>query len=341
VAAGTAADPMRVVIDTMIVRQIAAILLLLSTVDADGRAYAGSWGIEFDNDRFVDTDRHYTHGTRLFWLSDAGDTPDWAQRLAVALPRIDGPGALRLGAVIGQDMFTPDDISDADIVADDRPYAGWLYGGLALTRATARNQRRWEIDIGIVGPASLARQTQIVAHDVLGTAVPRGWANQLRNEPGFVLIYEEMWQRVWSLDTDGTRFALAPHIAGSLGNVYTYAAAGGSLRFGTFARDEFGPARIRPGVPGSDRVVADDGFAWTLFAGAEARLVARNIFLDGNTFTDSHSVDKRPLVLDLQVGVSLDLDGVRLTAMQVFRTREFEHQATADRFGVVEAAFRF
>ena len=71
------------------------------------------------------------------------------------------------------------------------------------------------------------------------------------------------------------------------------------------------------------------------------RYVARNIFLDGNTFTDSHSVDKRPFVLDLQVGVTLAFENVQLSFMQVFRTREFRRQTEADRFGVARAAVRF
>jgi lipid A 3-O-deacylase len=38
------------------------------------------------------------------------------------------------------------------------------------------------------------------------------------------------------------------------------------------------------------------GFGWCLFASFEGRAVARNIFLDGNTFTDSHSIDKKTFV---------------------------------------------
>jgi hypothetical protein len=100
-------------------------------------------------------------------------------------------------------------------------------------------------------------------------------------------------------------------------------------------------------VPGSDAVggpgSTGDGwdFDWYLFAGAEGRYVARNIFLDGNTFSNGHSVNRIPLVLDMQAGVTVALPAVRLTLMHVFRTREFERQQRADRFGVVQAAVRF
>lgn len=336
------------------VRQAALLALVLLPMAA-GAAHAGDWGLELDNDRFVNTDRHFTHGTRFFWRGDRDDTPDWAYRLADSLPPLDGPGELRIAAALGQNMFTPDDISDPNLIPDDRPYAGWLYGALALTRQTEDKRRTLELDIGVVGPASLARQTQIFVHEVMQTTKPRGWSNQLKNEPGIVLVYDEIWKyRLASFGSegidkggsgegfgDGLSLVATPHVSGSLGNIYTYAGFGGSLLFGDIDADTFGPARIRPGVPGSDAIADGDGFSWYLFAGADGRYVARNIFLDGNTFTDSHSIDKEPFVIDFQAGATLTFHGTRLTVMQVFRTREFKGQDEADSFGVFEIAFRF
>src|SRR5690606_30937471 len=84
--------------------------------------------------------------------------------------------------------------------------------------------------------------------------------------------------------------------------------------------------RIRPGLPGSEAFTPDGGFAWYLFAGAEGQVVLRNIFLDGNTFQDSHSVDRRVLVGDLQAGFALIYESWRLTYTHVLRTPEFEEQ---------------
>jgi hypothetical protein len=321
-------------------RTTLAVLLCLPIAVVSVPALAGSWGIEFDNDRIVATDRHFTHGTRLFWAGDADETPRWAQRFGEWMPGLGGDGALYLGAALGQNMFTPDDITTKTLVANDRPYAGWLYGSLGLTRQTARNRRSWGIDLGIVGPASLAEPTQKFVHEVVGATTPRGWDNQLGNEPGLVLSYEESWQQVNRIDDIGLEAAIAPHIAASFGNVYTYAAAGASVRVGDFAEDDWGPARIRPAIPGTDRIAAADGFAWYASAGIEGRLFGRNIFLDGNSFTDSHSVDKNAYVVDIQLGFTVAIPSARLSLMQVFRTPEFEGQPGADSFGVVQLAFR-
>jgi hypothetical protein len=62
-------------------------------------------------------------------------------------------------------------------------------------------------------------------------------------------------------------------------------------------------------------------FGWHLFAGANLEGIARNIFLDGNTWKDSHSVDKKPLVADFSVGFAFSFETVKITYRTLFRTR--------------------
>ena len=74
--------------------------------------------------------------------------------------------------------------------------------------------------------------------------------------------------------------------------------------------DDFGTAGISPSsttstpVEGNQQARRSRNFDLGLyvFARAEGRAVARNIFLDGNTFGHSQSVDHKWLVADLSVG---------------------------------------
>jgi len=132
-----------------------------------------------------------------------------------------------------------------------------------------------------------------------------------------------------------------PHFGGALGNVFTYGAAGLTLRLGTDLEDDFGPPRIRPSLPGSAYFSPGKGFTWYVFAGLEGRAVLYNIFLDGNVFSDSHSVDKKPFVGDLQAGLVIQLDRFRITYTQIFRTKEFDDQADGDLFGSVSLSYHF
>ena len=65
------------------------------------------------------------------------------------------------------------------------------------------------------------------------------------------------------------------------------------------------------------------------------------MFLDGNTFSNSQSVDKKTLVGDAQLGVALVFSRFRLAFTQVFRSIEYVGQANADRFAAVSLTARF
>ena len=87
--------------------------------------------------------------------------------------------------------------------------------------------------------------------------------------------------------------------------------------------------------------MSQDRFNWYLFAGVDGRAVARNIFLDGNTFRDSHSVDKEIFVGDIQMGIVLTKGDVRLGYTHVFRSREFKTQKESyQQFGAVSLSFQ-
>lgn len=313
--------------------------------DSSGDTYSIQW----ENDRIANTDRHYTNGFRLSWVSEARDSdPQWARDLLEKIYPFADLRKGRVGAAFGQSMFTPEDTAATGLVRNDRPYAGWLYGGISVHAETTRSNLAIpldtldtvELDFGIVGPYALGRQVQNGVHELINVAKSNGWDNQLDNEPGIMLIGERRWRttpmRAFGLEVDAI-----PHVGGSLGNVMTFAAAGAMLRIGQDLDVDYGPPLIRPALSGLAAVDNSSSFAWYLFAGAQGRAVARDIFLDGNTFSSSHSVDKKTFVGDFQIGAAVIVEGTRLAITQVFRTREFKGQRQADRFGAISLSVRF
>jgi len=303
---------------------------------------------QFSNDLFGGSDAHFTHGTRFSALSPDDFVPEIIEDLGRAAPLFPDGGKLRVTYSLGQDIFTPSDIAERDLIDDDRPYAGWLYAGIGLVSENGRRLDNLELNVGMIGPASLADKVQTEYHKLIDIQVPEGWDNQLHNEPGIVLYYERKWRNILKAEIselpvlDNLGIDATPHLGGALGNVYTYAAGGLTLRLGEDLPDDYGPPRLRPALPGSDYFRPTDWFGWYFFGGAEGRIVARNIFLDGNTFQDSHSVDKYPLVLDLQAGLAISLgERVRLAYTHLWRTREFREQDTPDQFGTLSMSVRF
>jgi hypothetical protein len=93
-------------------------------------------------------DRHYTHGIRFSVTSGDVEEPLWVQPftwLGNATPAFaDAAGAARRYNLIllGQNMFTPEDFRRFIPDPRDRPYAGWLYGGVGLMQDTPAPQAR-------------------------------------------------------------------------------------------------------------------------------------------------------------------------------------------------------
>lgn len=324
---------------------LAARLLVIALASAGTSCLAadGFWSLQLENDLFGSgNDRFYSHGTEISYLRP-GAPPPWLGKIAARLPFFELGDTQAVQFSLGQQIFTPQDTQATELLTDDRPYAGWLFGNaelLSLYRISDTHQigNLLGVTVGVVGPAALGEQIQNGWHDLIGVERSRGWDNQLNNEIGINLNYTRRWRR---FDTAplGTEFETAPHVTLALGNVYTYAAGGVMLRWGRGLKNDYSPPNIRPGFPGLPYMRPSNRPGWYLFAGVEARVIARNLFLDGNTFVDSHSVDKRPVVADLQFGLAYQFSDLRIALSNVWRSTEFKGQPENTRFGGINLSF--
>ncbi|MCH8491544.1 MAG: lipid A deacylase LpxR family protein [Oceanicaulis sp.] len=298
--------------------------------------------IQVENDLFGGTDANYTSGVRFAVLSPQDAAPEWVLAAARALPFFDRDGRKRVSFALGQSMFTPENLDLSPPDPRDRPYAGWLYGSIGLVSVTDERMDNLLFTVGVVGPGSRAKQTQKTVHNLIGSPDPRGWDQQLRNEPGIILEYERKWRNIIRpFGIAGFEADASPHVGFALGNVFTHAAAGMTFRLGTDLRADFAPPRVRPSLPGSTFFEPRRKVGGYFFLGAEARAVGRNIFLDGNTFRDGPSVDREVLVGELQAGIAITTPGVRYSYTHVVRTREFSETNDFTTFGALSVAFRF
>lgn len=80
---------------------------------------------------------------------------------------------------------------------------------------------------------------------------------------------------------------------------------------------------------------------WYVFAALEGRAVARDIFLDGNTFRDGPRVDREALVGEGAIGAVLVMPWARLSYTHAFRSREFAGQGRMAQYGSLSLSFRF
>jgi lipid A 3-O-deacylase len=296
------------------------------------------------------SDKHYTQGARFSYASaesTSGTRVSIADSILFAGKNSEFASTYRYSVYFGQSLFTPENLELVTPDPNDRPYAGWLYVGMDLYRETPEVLDRAEVTVGIVGPSAQGRETQNDYHHLtrayLGGRPALGWGAQLHDEPGLILAQERKWRipgHIGGLEAD-----LLPEVNASLGNIFTYAGAGFLARVGQRIAVDWGPPRVQPGISGTDFVNRSrlDGrpYAWYVFAGTEARLVARNIFLDGNSFEDSASVSKEPLVADLTAGFAMVFPRGRAAVSYVRRTDEFKTQVGQDQFLSITLAILF
>ena len=316
-------------------------------------AQAGSMVINSENDFFgsAGTDRYYTNGVKITVIPE--EPPRWANWLGDKFCSWEDRAKNRRKAAFsfGQNIYTPRDIERSDLIINDRPYGGWLYAGVAIHDRTERQLETTELILGMVGPQSYAREVQTWWHEnVIGlnnTREPLGWNNQLKNEFGVVLLRERKWRVYEQRWANGFGVDCITHLGAALGNIHTYANTGAEVRFGWSLPDDFGTSHSRPagdasGLTASEWQYPDTPLAAHFFIRVDGRGVARNIFFDGNTFADSHSVNRKLLVGDLSAGVNLTIcRGVNLTYTQVYQTKEFDQQLLAHVYGSLSLAITY
>lgn len=302
--------------------------------------------LNVENDKFGSGyDRDYTNGLRLTWFNVGAAQPfyvDWIDRL---VPTFEVNKTTTTYFSFGHNLYTPHDIDIDYLDPQDRPYAAFLYGSAGISTITDRHMDDVEFTLGWIGPSALGEEIQDNFHRLINADYqPKGWQYQLRDEPGIMLSWERSWPAHYTAQIgDKLHGRFSPHIGVTLGNIYTYANAGfifdltpANMRWQTQ------PVRVRPAIPGSGYFDSSHNHGWMAFVGYDARLMARNIFLDGNTFKDSHSVSKRPLVHDLAVGLAYNYKNFRMSYTANWRSREFKSPlAQSSSFGAISLSYSF
>jgi hypothetical protein len=320
--------------------------------DAGGEDRA-TWSARSDNDLYgrERQDQGYTNGLALAYASPNVDRFD-----ADCLPAPARVAGRLLGWLVPEGeqnnlvldfhhgIYTPTDGTRADVIADDRPYAGVATVGVTLNARTGDRLGTTQLRLGMTGPSAQGEMGQDSLHHLFGRARFKGWDNQLRDEVVVQLAHQQNWRRELAVTEGGWRWQAISHVGAAAGNLASHVNGGAELRFGKHLPDDFGSSPLRLGgdntAPGArDEDVA--AFRWHGFAALDARWVGNDIVLDGNTWKDSHSVERKDAVADLVLGVALTHGPWKFTATHIRRTREFEGQPEPPTFGTLTLSRAF
>ena len=286
---------------------------------------AAIWTVQAENASISTShtaDRDYTNGLRVGYVSPEGALPDALQSLGHTLW---GSGQQRLGFDISQQFYTPLDNTSGNPPKGDHPFAATLMVTSSLIQESRSSLARLTLGLGLVGPDALGEDVQNGFHDLIGQHQTKGWDTQLHDEPLLEITSERTWRlpmgKLGALETDAL-----PNLTAGIGNLRDYAAPGVTVRLGQGLDADYGVARIRPGMTGTDVYHNVRPLAWYVFAGLDGQIVGHDLTVEGNTWRDSRGATLIPWQAEFQAGVAIIFHGVRVSYTQVAQTQEYKHQ---------------
>ncbi|MCE9588976.1 MAG: lipid A deacylase LpxR family protein [Planctomycetes bacterium] len=285
------------------------------------------------------TDRFYTNGVAVTFAGQ----PEIAREINDVIPFGDRYDRFALGGIVGQLMFTPSDLERETLIRDEQPYAGYFFGGVYWQRADRTTVDHFQIDVGIVGPSSLAGETQKWFHSINDSGEPEGWDNQLHDEVTGQGYFRKKWRLRVDPDGVGLNADVIPSVGVALGTVYRWAEAGATARVGYNLPDDFGPGRLADvRAATGDPLRTQRGLGVFGFVRVAGRAVEHNMFLEGNNFRESPGEPIENLVGELQGGIGVQYHwknvSIDLGYAQTVITPEFHEQETTHAFAGVSFA---
>lgn len=324
------------------------VVLLLALIPGFAGASSGAFSISWDNDLLTGSDKGYTNGGRLSYLSPSAeeesecevclarnvrDTLDWLP----VIGQLGNNHALTFS--LSQLVVTPENIEATGPIYNDLPYIGYLAGSMTLWSWNSESLTGYGIGVGVVGPDSGAEATQKWAHKLTGSTNPQGWDNQL----GTDVIGELHAFHARRLFRDqigsGVHQEMAWVAGGSLSNFISSGELGVTWRIGTNL-----PANIIPDYAGASSTIGLPGSlnapgpGWSAFIGLGVEAIPYS-YLEEQS--GPYDYDQRPLVGLGGIGVGWHSSGIHVSITLRATTSQTETNKDALSFGTVSAAYRF
>ena len=314
------------------------ILLILLSTQSFAEEKDKNWVFDranfyIENDVYFNTDNEYSTGEMFTFLYFI---PDVNYPLYNALGYKAKETYSYITFSLANQIYTPRNTYTTDFIPDDRPYAGWTYIDTTIHKTTKTQLRSLSLKVGMVGPASISEQIQNHFHDFIDSPQVNGWEHQLDNELGINLKYTQKW-RYSTKGDNNFETSFIPFVAAEFGNIAINASTGFTTRIGWNIPKDYGLSSINigndPGIPVYGEYKNMKIYPWSFSVNftAAGSAVMRDIFLDGNTFSESHSVEKESFVGYYGAGFTLRYENLVFDLMQIENTKQYKKQVNSHR----------
>jgi len=227
----------------------------------------------FQNDAFLGRDGGgYTSGAFISRMRVAAPGESGVSPALLLEPIVSGlgmPPATLASSTLGQYMVTPRDLTRRDPDPNDAPYMGALIFRSAQVYVHDDDIADMvAVNVGVIGPAAGAKQTQRFAHRITGSRHALGWDRQGPNKALVGVERYRAWRFAWGAAGAGAANGDVVTLAGgALGNVESSLGGTVLLRYGAGLDRSF-PTVARVAAQFADPFVIGGG--WFAYSGLSA-----------------------------------------------------------------------
>lgn len=316
-----------------------------------------------DNDLFAGSDREYTNGARLTWVSrnlEADQLP-WVQGCLRhfsgdeesfegfrSITGFRDPKKVRYnyGFSLTQLMYTPESWQPYTQPVGERRYAGWSAVGFSLHAKDDHVLNSIELSVGTTGSHAFAETTQDFIHSLRNENKFNGWDNQIPNEATLDLSFTQKRRNDFIKWNYGQfRMDAITEWGARLGSFRTGAQMGAMIRLGYNLPPDFSDPRLSDTAYSHQYFDTNDPYVgdWSVYllGGTQVRAALHDATLDGPLFSNFKTGNNRkPFVGEIYAGMGVRYKDVEFSFVHTIRTDEYEEEQNHVEYGSVSVRLR-
>lgn len=306
-------------------------ILFILAFNASAQTFKNEFGFKSDNDSYLaqGSDRYYTNGLFIDYRR-AMDQSKLKDGLEKKIYEISA----------GQKMYNPISGYSPDPAKQDRPFAGYLYVGGALSWFRSNESvLKTSVEIGTTGPNSLAEDGQELLHNTIGFYELDGWQYQIKNEMA-VNLSAQYTRLLHRASNNAIDFSFEGYA--NVGTTFSGAGAGILFRAGGI-NQLFNSAYTNAVIGNNAKTKALVKREIFFYAKPQLNFVAYDATVQGSMFNNNSPVTfgVKPIVFAQQIGFNFSSQRFTFDFGMLFKTKEIKSTAKAHQYGSISMFYRF
>jgi len=310
--------------------KLTLLLCFIGTTNLWAQSRSSEIGLQTDNDAYLTqgSDKYYTNGFFLHYRQALKTSDNSPLQNKV------------LGFELGQKIFNAQAGRIPAPRYIDRPIAGYLYAGANLN-LLYKNESNLKLgaQLGVIGPASLAKEAQTFIHDTFGLYQIDGWQYQINNavQVNLAAEYNKLLARASWIDLSLTSYA-------NIGTGFNGAGAGPLVRIGNFNQLFNSFSTQSTTIANTATPLHKQEFFF--YYKPQFNLVAYNATIQGGIFKSPANYPEitgkiKPALFSQEFGLAYSGSRWVLNASVHTRSKESNYMLTTHKWGSVTILYRF